>query len=733
MNTKFKSLSAFVLSLVMIVATIAPPIQAQGEQNHIYLPVLQGSPASEEEPVEEDEDQGNPLDVQLAADALSLAGVSSNTFNPVGAALQFTLSGAEFYPDPDEIDLRINDSSVASADLTIDSQTLTVSPTLSEGRNEITLGAVDTIGRPIYFTTTLWAGTSTLDVELVNKDGLPFTEPATVVAKLVEDQTVFAEASTTTGAVQFQNIPDRTILLQATTSNNHLGIIGVFGSVGSVQIMLREFDAPSPIANNDFSQNTDGWTVGTEPVTIIPHVEGWPEPTEEPTTAQSSGRANPPSQAVAEPPRSSTNGTEPAAGLITDNDLELSTSGEGERSISRTFDTTSGTTAVRIRYRFVTSEVPGGYFGSEYNDYFRVSIRSQRGGGNASESNSMNGLGLGAFDYASGATAWRDVTLSVDENGDTIQVDVGVANVSDDLLDSQVIIDFVEEIKDQIRPALAWNNTQGGMDLRYQVVDGELQEDATIEVYWANGPGYANRIGAPIFSHNVPAGTPEGSHGPVHINGNLLANDPAGVTHLIAASSEAHVAALPDVVVNGGANANMAVVWPQTIDIIKDGLRAAGQATATINSTARTPEDQARAMFQNLVRPGADGQLTQEDIEHNIDVQQNGDGTWSGYAAPGDAVIDRFADEVNGMTPEEIQTNETQIRDAMEDEINNQEAQGRRVSRHMADPATISVVDVGAGVFNANNRDLFVNSVRPRVVTFLDERSSNGCYHLEVQ
>ena len=67
----------------------------------------------------------------------------------------------------------------------------------------------------------------------------------------------------------------------------------------------------------------------------------------------------------------------------------------------------------------------------------------------------MNGLGLGAFDFSSGATAWRTVTLKTDPNGDVIQLDVTVANVADGLLDSHVVIDFVSEKQDKVRPAIA--------------------------------------------------------------------------------------------------------------------------------------------------------------------------------------------------------------------------------------------------------------------------------------
>jgi hypothetical protein len=39
--------------------------------------------------------------------------------------------------------------------------------------------------------------------------------------------------------------------------------------------------------------------------------------------------------------------------------------------------------------------------------------------------------------------------------------------VGDAQLDSQVIVDFVGEEEDQVRPSLAWNATQGGLDLSF--------------------------------------------------------------------------------------------------------------------------------------------------------------------------------------------------------------------------------------------------------------------------
>jgi hypothetical protein len=141
------------------------------------------------------------------------------------------------------------------------------------------------------------------------------------------------------------------------------------------------------------------------------------------------------------------------------------------------------------------------------------------------------------------------------------------------------------------------------------------------------------------------------------------------------------------------------------------------KSVATITSTARTPADQARAMFQNLVNAA-------NPIAVNVANQL------ALYAPPGDAVINTFVSQIQNLTYQQIIQNQTAIRAAMEQEINNQGPSN--VSRHCADSTQTCVVDVGAGVFNASNGALFVNAVQGRVAHFIDETGSNGCYHLEL-
>jgi hypothetical protein len=361
----------------------------------------------------------------------------------------------------------------------------------------------------------------------------------------------------------------------------------------------------------------------------------------------------------------------------------------------------------------------------------------------------MNGLGLGAFDYPSGATGWRNVTLKVNPKGDTIEANIAVANVGDGAYDSQVIIELIEEAKDQVQPLLAWNNKQGGMNLYYKVEDGPLAEKTTINVYWAKGAKYADLIGAPIFSYEVPPifsyevpkNTAEGTYGPFQIPGNTLSNDPAGVTHLIAASSETRIDALADVKVGyDSAHANPTHVRPVMIDVIKDGLRAAGQSQATIKRTAVKAKDQARAMYENLImdRDG-NGVLTAQEITKNINIQHNGDGKFLGYKAPGDAVINVFEKKISGLTPQQIIANKATIQTAMLDEIVKQGP--KNVSKHCAEPEEFCVVDVGVSAFQTGNGPLFVSSVaginpatgKKKLSYYLDESSSNKCYHLEIK
>lgn len=349
---------------------------------------------------------------------IKLVNSSETAFNQTNGSVGFQLFGVN---SPQLPTLRIysNGELLPNNLIQTVNSDIVIPSLLKEGRNDIQVYGIRDNSFSLLDGLTLWAGNETIEVTVVDENSNPVTG-AIVNARLGDNQDVLAQVITNSnGKAIFKNIPNRTILFDAVDVNNSFDSIGVTGNVGQVLLKLEDINQPSSINNNDFSLGLEGWNIGNAPVQLVPNQE-----------ENSSAFALRSTFAL-------------AAAKAPDIDLVLNTSGEGEQSISRTFTTEPGTKCVTLRYKFVTSEIPGGFFGTRFNDYFSVSIRSQKDGGNIFESNSMNGLGLAAFD-ASGATEFREITLPVNEDGDTIQVDIGVANVADGLFDSQVVIDSIE-------------------------------------------------------------------------------------------------------------------------------------------------------------------------------------------------------------------------------------------------------------------------------------------------
>jgi hypothetical protein len=97
------------------------------------------------------------------------------------------------------------------------------------------------------------------------------------------------------------------------------------------------------------------------------------------------------------------------------------------------------------------------------------------------------------------------------------------------------------------------------------------------------------------------------------------------------------------------------------------------------------------------------------------------------YACPGDAVIGVFDNQTRGMTLEQAKLSASAIQAAMTAEVM---AQGpERVSKHCADPAKLSVVDMPLSSFTAPAASTFKSSAAARVTKLLNE---NGVYHLEL-
>jgi hypothetical protein len=153
-----------------------------------------------------------------------------------------------------------------------------------------------------------------------------------------------------------------------------------------------------------------------------------------------------------------------------------------------------------------------------------------------------------------------------------------------------------------------------------------------------------------------------------------------------------------------GENARAADVTPYSLGVVKDVLRAAKLERAVVSSTARAPAEQARVMFDNCERYGAEAQKKL-------------------YARAGDQVIDVYVrSKAAGRAPAAVRLDmETKIR----------ELGPTSVSRHASDPSVLNVFDLAPS--SIKDKVAFERAVKgdKRVSYFLVPPTDPG-YHLEI-
>ncbi len=310
----------------------------------------------------------------------------------------------------------------------------------SDGKMDLEFRADTTSGQSIELLTSVVAGSSTVTVNLLADNGDVFTGIARVSAQSADISSVQAVADITDGSgyAVLTNIPSRTLIVSAQGGGNEAGFAGVVpdspGISSSIDIIMTTFKAPSDIANNNFSQGTAGWLLpndligagGLEKVSIVAHDEN------------------------VGPGQGSRRHRRRAQSSLIDNDLMVSTAGvEGQSSVSRTFNVADNITEVKVRYRFQTDEVPGGYYGSRWNDFFFINIRTAENDPFDSQPRvmaAMNDFQLNEFDQSTGEMAWKELSLVLPAVSPIVQVNVGVANVDDNLFDSSVYIDYITQV-----------------------------------------------------------------------------------------------------------------------------------------------------------------------------------------------------------------------------------------------------------------------------------------------
>ena len=154
-----------------------------------------------------------------------------------------------------------------------------------------------------------------------------------------------------------------------------------------------------------------------------------------------------------------------------------------------------------------------------------------------------------------------------------------------------------------------------------------------------------------------------------------------------------------------GPNAKSTDVSDFTLGVLRDIMRSADVARLTITSTQRSPQDQARVMYDNIVR---DGVAKQKAL----------------YKPAGQSVIDAYAAaKAAGKSPDDIKA-------AMLAQIL---AIGpEKVSPHAADPKILNVFDISPA--SVAHQDAFVQAARTdaRVAKVLTPAENDPAFHLEI-
>lgn len=140
--------------------------------------------------------------------------------------------------------------------------------------------------------------------------------------------------------------------------------------------------------------------------------------------------------------------------------------------------------------------------------------------------------------------------------------------------------------------------------------------------------------------------------------------------------------------------------------VLTDIMRKAGVPSILVTSTARTPADQARIMYENIERYG---------IEHQKLL----------YSKYGDQVIDEYSKYKSKKHHKQFIISMMQAKIIALDPS--------KISNHVADPMKLNVIDIAPSSINPSLRSLFVKAVlgEKRVAKYLGP-PKDPAYHLEI-
>ncbi|KAF1993873.1 hypothetical protein P154DRAFT_48574 [Amniculicola lignicola CBS 123094] len=206
----------------------------------------------------------------------------------------------------------------AIPELTVTEDTITF-PGFTEDYVLISVFALDTNESPIIESWELHFGSVNMPILILNPDDTP-AEGVRVKADATAYPGLTGSCTTdVSGQCTLQNLPGTTISLVARKDDNSIAVNGLAPTTVQVTLKLLPFVTPNPDASFEIDNGMAGWTGGQ---------------------------------------------LQQSLKIKRDTTLVVNTNGQYTlQSASNSFPASEGTKQVYIKYRFITSEVPGGFFG----------------------------------------------------------------------------------------------------------------------------------------------------------------------------------------------------------------------------------------------------------------------------------------------------------------------------------------------------------------------------------
>ena len=126
----------------------------------------------------------------------------------------------------------------ANVNVTLSRRIIAASFAMPQGMNEIVLRAWDSQGRMMTADTIVWAGDLTILVDVVDMLGEP-VDGAIVTARLANQRSVKATMDAPGGTTEFVNLPDESIVLDATHADGRSATMTLRASERRALLTLR--------------------------------------------------------------------------------------------------------------------------------------------------------------------------------------------------------------------------------------------------------------------------------------------------------------------------------------------------------------------------------------------------------------------------------------------------------------------------------------------------------------